>query len=154
MIREISAIRLIEVACCEEDALALVWEIKNIEKIEVKADKVQVNKLNEKKGTYKVRGHFAGIPWHNEFTYDLNEQGFHSYETHPPASGPRIKGGFVVIPTGEKSCTIIHYEQYILPTWGIPLKPLVLLFLQWSMKKELHDLKVLILEHVNKVPLS
>src|SRR5437764_12988984 len=121
MIREISAIRLIEVACCKEDALALVWEIKNIEKIEVKADKVQVNKLNEKKGTYKVRVHFAGIPWHNEFTYDLYEQGFHSYETHPPASGQRIKRGFVIIPTAENSWTIIHYEQYILPTRGIPL---------------------------------
>jgi hypothetical protein len=154
MIRKISAIRLIEVACRKEDALAMVWEIKNIEKTEVKADEVQVFKQNEKRGTYKVHGHFAGIPWRNEFVYDLHEQGFHSFEAHPPASGPRIKGGFVVIPTGEQLCTILHYEQYILPMWGIPLKPLVILFLQWSMKKELRDLKSLILEYVDKASCS
>lgn len=152
MLREISAIRLIEVACHKEDALAMIWEIKNIEKTEVKADEVQVFKQSETRGTYKVRGHFAGTPWHNEFIYELNEQGFHSFEAHPPAAGPRIKGGFVVISTGEQICTILHYEQYILPMWGIPFKPLVRVFLQWSMKKELRDLKALVLDSVNKAP--
>ena len=78
MPRDIAATRLIEVFCRQEDALAVIWEIQNIEKTEVKADAVQVNKQTEHTGTYKVRGHFAGIPWHNEFAYVLHEQGFHS----------------------------------------------------------------------------
>ncbi|TMB85612.1 MAG: hypothetical protein E6J48_00070, partial [Chloroflexi bacterium] len=69
MLRDIAATRLIEVFCRQEDALAVIWEIQNIEKTEVKADAVQVNKQTEHTGTYKVRGHFAGIPWHNEFAY-------------------------------------------------------------------------------------
>src|SRR5712692_11435875 len=124
MLRDIAATRLIEVFCRQRDALAVIWEIQNIEKTEVKADAVQVNKQTEHTGTYKVRGHFAGIPWHNEFAYVLHEQGFHSTEAHPPASGARIQGGFVTVATGEQSCTILHYEQYVLPQWAVPLKPL------------------------------
>lgn len=150
MLRDIAATRLIEVFCRQEDALAVIWEIQNIEKTEVKADAVQVNKQTEHTGTYKVRGHFAGIPWHNEFAYVLHEQGFHSTEAHPPASGARIQGGFVAVATGEQSCTILHYEQYVLPQWAVPLKPLIVWYLQWSMQKELHDLRAIILERAAK----
>lgn len=141
MSRTIAATRLIEVPCRQEDALAVIREIKNIEK-------------TEHTGTYKVRGHFAGIPWHNEFAYTLHEQGFHSVETHPPASGPRIQGGFVAVYTGEQICTILHYEQYILPKWGVPVKPLIEWYLQWSMKKELRDLKTIILARAATTPQS
>lgn len=151
MMKEIAALRLIEVACRQEDALAVIWEIQNIEKTEVKADAVQVIPQSERTGTYRVHGHFAGIPWHNEFAYVLHEQGFHSLEAHPPDSGTRIQGGFVAISTGEQSCTILHYEQYLLPTWAVPVKPLIEGYLQWSMKKELRDLKTLILERTAKV---
>jgi len=150
MMRDISVIRLIEVACRQEDVLPVIWEIQNIEKTEVKADVVQVNKQTERMGTYQVRGHFAGIPWHNEFAYVLHEQGFHSLEAHPPASGSRIQGGFVAVSTGKQNCTILHYEQYVLPKWAIPLKLLIEWYLQWSMKKELHDLKTIILERAAK----
>lgn len=151
MLRNIAATRLIDVACRQENALAVIQDIKNIEKTEVKADAVQVLPQDERTGTYKVRGHFAGIPWHNEFTYVLNEQGFHSSEAHPPASGSRIQGGFVAISTGEQTCTILHYEQYVLPRWGVPLKPLITWYLQWSMKRELRDLQALILQRAARV---
>lgn len=147
MLREIAATRLIEVACPQEDAIAVIREIQNIEKTEVKADAVFVLPQSENTGTYKVRGHFAGIPWHNEFAYTLHPQGFHSLEAHPPASGSRIQGGFVVVPTGEQTCTVLHYEQYKLPRWAIPLKPVIEGYLQWSMKKELSDLKDIIIKH-------
>ena len=154
MSRTIAATRLIEVPCRQEDALAVIREIKNIEKTEVKAEAVEVSKQTENTGTYKVRGHFAGIPWHNEFSYALHEQGFHSVEAHPPASGPRIQGGFVAVCTGEQTCTILHYEQYILPKWGVPVKPLIEWYLQWSMKKELRDLKTIILARAATTPQS
>ena len=146
MLKDIAVTRLIEVPCRQEDALAVIWGIQNIEKTEVKADEVEVIPQSERTGTYKVRGHFAGIPWHNEFAYVLHEQGFHSVEAHPPASGSRIQGGFVAVSTGEQSCTILHYEQYVLPRWAVPLKPLITWYLQWSMNKELHDLQTIILE--------
>ena len=150
MLRNIAAIRLIDIACRQEYALAVIQEIKNIEKTEVKADAVEVFPQNERRGTYKVHGHFAGIPWHNEFSYILNEQGFHSFEAHPPPSGSRISGGFVAIATGEQSCTILHYEQYVLPRWGVPLKPFIVWYLQRSMKKELRDLQAIILQMANR----
>ena len=146
MIREISAVSSIVVSCNKEDALAIIWDIKNIEKTEVKADLVIVNKETERKGTYDVRGHFAGIPWRNTFSYELNDKGFHSLEANPPASGSRISGGFIVEPVGEKACSILHYEQYTLPLWSVPLKPLIIMYLKWSMRKELLDVKDLILK--------
>ena len=36
MLRDIAATRLIEVFCRQEDALAVIWEIQNIEKTEVR----------------------------------------------------------------------------------------------------------------------
>lgn len=150
MIRNVSVVSTIDVACRKEDALALVWNIKNIEKTEVKADHVIVHKETECNGTYDVRGHFAGIPWHNAFTYELNDKGFHSLEAHPPASGTRISGGFIVDETGDNLCTIRHYEEYKLPKWAVPLKPFVVIYLKWSMRKELRALRELILEYASQ----
>ena len=143
--------RLIAIPCRQEVALAVIQEIKNIEKTEVKAEAVEVYQQTESIGTYQVRGRFAGIPWHNEFAYVLHEQGFHSLEAHPPNSGPRIQGGFVAIRTGAQTCTILHYEQYVLPKWAVPVKPLIEWYLQWSMKKELLDLKTIILAQTTTI---
>jgi hypothetical protein len=151
MLRDVSEVSTIMIACRKEDALAAVWEIKNIEKTEVKADVVEVHKESDKTGFYDVRGHFAGIPWHNRFSYELNDKGFHSLETNPPASGPRIQGGFIVDEIGEHACKITHYEQYVLPKWAVPLKPLVQMYLRWSMRKELMDLREMILADADKV---
>ena len=56
----------------------------------------------------------------------------------------------MAVATGEQSCTILHYEQYVLPQWAVPLKPLIVWYLQWSMQKELHDLRAIILERAAK----
>ena len=146
MIRDISAISTIEIPCSKEDALAIIWDIKNIEKSEVKADAVQVQQETDRHGTYTVQGHFAGIPWHGKFTYDLNDKGFHSVENNAPASGPRIQGGFIVESGQKEACKIIHYEHYKLPRWLVPLKPFIEMYLNWSMKKELLAMKDMILE--------
>lgn len=144
MIREISRTSTITIPCRPEEALAAVWDIKNIEYTEVKADAVSVNQETATRGTYDVRGHFAGLPWHNTFAYELNARGFHSEEATPPASGTRISGGFIVEPLGERECKVIHYERYKLPRLLVPLKPLIELYLIWSMRKEMRDLKALI----------
>jgi hypothetical protein len=145
MSQEVAVTELIEVACRQEDALAIIWAIQTIEQTEVKVDAVEVLPQTERTGTYKARGHFAGVPWRNEFAYVLHGQGFHSVEAHPPASGPRVKGGFTVVATGAHSCLILHYEQYVLSGWAVLLKYLIAGYLHWSMSKELRDLRNLIL---------
>jgi hypothetical protein len=145
MPQEVAVTELIEVACPEQDALPVIWAIQTIEQTEVKVDTVQVIPQSEHTGTYKARGRFAGVPWHNEFYYVLHEHGFHSVEAHHPATGPRVKGGFTVVSTGDRSCLILHYEQYVLSGWAVLLKPLIAGYLHWSMAKEMRDLRELIL---------
>ena len=146
MIREVAVISTIDVPCPKEQALRVVWDIKTIEITEVKADAVTVHPGTERKGTYDVQGHFAGVPWQNSFAYELNDKGFHSQDVNPPASGPMVSGGFIVEETGENSCKIIHYEQYVLPWRFLALKPFIILYLKWSMWKELRDMKNLIFQ--------
>ena len=101
----------------------------------------------ESKGTYWVRGHFAGIPWTKTFVYALNDKGFHSLEANPPPGGERISGGFIVEPMGESACQVIHYEDYKLSWWMLPLKPFIVWYLRWSMRQEMRDVRALVLEH-------
>jgi hypothetical protein len=127
----------------KEDAVAAIREIKNIERTEVKADAVVVSPESPSSGTYKVRGRFARVPWRGEFAYSLNDAGFHSRNAGMPAEDATIEGGFVVTPLAD-GCTVIHYEQYVLTPWLVPLKHVLRLYLRWSMARELHDLDRLI----------
>jgi hypothetical protein len=102
-----------EMAYPREAALRAIWEIKNIEVTEVKADAVEVDPETPTKGTYRVRGRFAGVPWRGEFAYELNEGGFHSRTAGVPPNQATVEGGFVVTPIAG-GCTVIHYEQYVL----------------------------------------
>ncbi|MBF6589810.1 MAG: hypothetical protein IVW57_04670 [Ktedonobacterales bacterium] len=144
MNRHLGITKSIALACRHEDALTAVQNIKDIEKTEVKADAVDVHPEDAHHGTYDVRGHFMGIPWRNAFAYQLNEHGFHSLEAHPPVKGNRVSGGFIVGTLADGRRAIYHYEDYVLPRWAIPAKPLLRLYLARSMEKELRDLRQLI----------
>ena len=111
MNRAVTVTEMIEVPCRQEDALAVIWAIENIYKTEVKVATVQKLPQTARTGTYKARGYFAFVPWHNEFFYTLHDHGFHSVEAHPPASGSRIHGGFSVVSTGAQDCIVLHYEH-------------------------------------------
>jgi hypothetical protein len=132
-----------EIAFPREATLKAIWEIKNIELTEVKADAVHVDPETPTKGTYRVRGRFAGVPWHGEFAYELNEGGFHSRTAGVPPDQATVEGGFVVTPIAG-GCTVIHYEQYVLAPWLRPIKPVVWMYLRWSMRRELRDLEALV----------
>ena len=147
MLRMVKEVSTIVISAPQTDALAIVQNIKNIEKSEVKADEVIVHPDTETKGTYWVCGHFAGIPWTHTFAYELNEKGFHSMEATPPPSGTRISGGFIVEALGERECKVIHYEDYKLSWWMLPAKPLIVWYLKWSMRKELRAVRDLVLEY-------
>ena len=145
MLRDVAMTRLIEVPCSQADALAVIWRLQDVLSAEVKVDTIEVQPQTDHAGTYRLRGRFAGMPWRDEFAYVLHAGGFHSTQANPPADGARIQGGFVAIATGEQRCTILHYEQYVLPRWAIVLKPLIAAYLAWSMHKELHDLRSMLI---------
>lgn len=145
MLRQINVVQAIRLPCKQEQVLPIVWDLKNIEYCEVKANDVQVTKESAKTGSYKVHGHFAWVvPWSRTFTYQLHERGFHSKEANFPASSIDIQGGFIVEATNEQECLVIHYEQYNLPGWFVLLKPLIVEYLKWSQWKELRDFKKLV----------
>ncbi len=126
-----------------EATLEAIWEIKNIEMTEVKADAVDVYPETPSSGTYRVWGRFAGVPWRGEFVYELNQSGFHSRTAGVPPEQAKVEGGFVVTPIAG-GCTVIHYEQYVLAPWLRPIKSVVWMYLRWSMRRELRDLEALI----------
>ncbi|MGH3042893.1 MAG: hypothetical protein ACRDNG_14360 [Gaiellaceae bacterium] len=143
MSRRLTVVSAREMALPRRAVLDAIWRIKNIERTEVKADAVDVRPAGPRAGTYKVTGRFAGVPWRNEFAYELNEAGFHSRNANVPPSEATIEGGFIVTPTAD-GCTVIHYEQYVLSPSVVALKPLVRWYLRWSMRRELRDLEALV----------
>jgi hypothetical protein len=143
MRRRITVVSARELPCARQDAVAAIWDIKNIERTEVKADAVVVSPESQDRGTYRVRGRFGGVPWRGEFVYFLNDSGFHSRNAGVPPEKATIEGGFVVTPIAG-GCTVIHYEQYVLARPLVPLKHVIRLYLRWSMSRELRDLERLI----------
>lgn len=143
MTRRITVVCARELPCRRQDAVAAIQDIKNIEHTEVKADEVVVSPDTPTHGTYRVRGRFAGVPWRGQFAYSLNPGGFHSRNAGVPPEQATIEGGFVVTPVAD-GCTVIHYEQYVLAAWLLPLRHAIRLYLRWSMGRELRDLERLI----------
>ncbi len=147
MLKDVVTVTSVYVDCPKEAVMPFIWDIKNIEYCEVKANNVQVRKESERTGTYTVRGYFMRfIPWQRTFRYTLHERGFHSTEAAQPPSSVDIQGGFYVEATGENRCLIIHYEQYTLSSFYQLLKPIIFSYLKWSQWKEMRDLKALILQ--------
>ncbi len=127
-------------------ARAAVQEIQNIERTEVKADSVWVTKESPTIGSYRVQGHFAGVPWKGEFFYELHEKGFHSKNAPKPGKGSTISGGFVVEEISDDECLVVHYEQYRLPWYYRPLRGGIVAYLRYSMRRELRDLERILVE--------
>ncbi len=139
MIKQISITGRVPIDLPAENALAVLWDIKTLELYEPKVSSVQVQPAMGKKGTYSTTGRFAGIAWEGEFSYELNNYGFHSEMITGPM-GIKVDGGFIIKSEGSERCLITHYETYHFPRVFIPLVPLIRIYLYWAMKKELRDL--------------
>jgi len=144
--RHLTATAAIVLPCPPEQALPAIWDIQNIERCEVKADRVDVHPTDAHAGSYDVRGRFAGVPWRGRFEYELDARGFHSRTADVPRNEATVEGGFVLTPLGEDQSTVIHYEQYVLVPWLAPLSGLVRAYLRWSMHRELRTLRTLIVD--------
>jgi hypothetical protein len=143
-LRESSAERTVVVDRPVEDVLPHLWEIKNVEYCERKADEVTVTPEEPWTGRYVIRGRIFGVlPWTEEFRYLLHETGFHSEDTRHCPGALRINGGFTAEPHGSGS-RIWHYERYLLPWPLAPLKPLVTAYVRWTQRREMRDLISLI----------
>ena len=145
MRRRVTVVEALELPCPPSVVLPAVWDLKNVERCEVKADAVVVHPRTPQEGSYDVRGHFAGVPWRGRFEYQLHPAGFHSRDADVPPERATVEGGFVVTPLGADQCTVIHYEQYVLAPWVAPLALLVRTYLHRSMRRELRDLRRLVL---------
>lgn len=55
-----------------------------------------------------------------------------------------MHGGFTVEPHGT-GCRVWHYERYLLPSLVAPLKPVVTAYVRWTQRREMRDLRRLIL---------
>ena len=146
MRRHVTATSAIVLPCPPEHALPAIWDIRNIERCEVKADRVDVHPTDARAGSYDVRGRFAGVRWSGRFEYELDDRGFHSRTADVPRNEATVEGGFVLTPLGEDHSTVLHYEQYVLAPWLAPLSGLVRAYLRWSMRRELRTLRALITE--------
>jgi hypothetical protein len=146
MRRRITVVEALELPFPPAVVLPAVWDLKNVEHCEVKADTVVVHPRTAQDGSYDVRGHFAGVPWRGRFEYELHPAGFHSRTADVPPERATVEGGFVVTPLGADHCTVIHYEQYVLAPWLAPASLLVKAYLHRSMRRELRDLRRLVLD--------
>src|SRR5262249_29121762 len=90
-----------------------------------------------------VRGQFAGVPWRGHLAYVLHDGGFHSRNVGVPPEEATIEGGFIVTPLAG-GCTVIHYEQYVLARWLVPLRSAIRAYLRGGMSREVRDLERLI----------
>lgn len=143
-LREASAERTVLLNRPAEDVLPHIWEIKNVEHCERKADEVTVTPEQPWTGRYVIRGRIFGVlPWRDEFRYVLHEAGFHSEDTGHCFGGLRINGGFTVEPR-PGGCRIWHYERYLLPWPVTPLKPLISAYVRWTQRREMSDLAALV----------
>lgn len=93
-LREASAERAVVLGCPPAQALPHVWDIKNVERCERKADRVTVVPEIAKTGRYVIDGRVFGVmPWDGQFRYVLHEAGFHSEDAMPRRGGLRVSGG-------------------------------------------------------------
>lgn len=133
-----------------EQALAVLWEVKNLSLYEPKVDAMRVEPETPERGIYAIQGRFAGVPWRGIFSYVLNPRGFHSELLNGPLN-VRMNGGFVVTSKRSEQCLITHYERYQFSSWLALLAPLIRLYLTWAVKKELRGLAGII---CGKAPLD
>lgn len=145
MINKVTVTDSVQLEVPAEQALAVLWEVKNLSLYEPKVDAMQVEPETRERGTYAIKGRFAGFPWRGIFSYALNPRGFHSELLKGPPS-VRMNGGFVVTSGRSGQCRITHYERYQFLSWLAPLAPLIRLYLTWAIKQELRGLARIIAE--------
>ena len=137
MFRHVNVVGTIAIDAPKSEVVDILRDIKRIPDFDLKADRVDVRPQTETTGLYRVWGRFAGVSWSRDFQYFLNDDGFYLKEVRPEGEEVAVQGGFIVQATGEGHCTVIHYEQYFFAPYFVPIRPLIVAYLNWSIRKEL-----------------
>ncbi len=146
MFRHVNVVGAITIPVPKKELVTLLWDIQRIPDFDLKADRVEVRPQTETTGFYRVWGRFAGISWSRDFEYFLNSDGFYLREKDFSGPEPAIHGGFMVQEVGPDESTLIHYEQYWFARRLVPLRPFLVAYLNWSVRKELKRIRVAALE--------
>ena len=141
MFRHVNIVGTISIPVPKKELVEMLWDIERIPDFDLKADKVKVRPVDEKTGFYEVWGRFAGIPWNRGFQYFLNADGFYLREAPHSGPEPAIHGGFMVQEIGPNESHVIHYELYWFARRLVPLRPLLVAYLNWSVREELKKIK-------------
>ena len=124
-------------------AVSVVQHLASLPVWERKARRMTVKPAGPRHGNYTAAGRVAGvIPWGATFEYELTDTGFHSWMP-APRRGFQIAGGFHVIDDAPGSCTVLHYEQYHLPSALRPIAFAWRLYVTRSMNTELERIALL-----------
>lgn len=151
MFRHVNIVGAITIPLPKKDLVELLWNIKRIPEFDLKADRVDVRPETKTTGSYLVHGRFAGIPWSRNFLYFLNDDGFYLREAHPSGPEPAVQGGFMVQALGPNESTVIHYELYWFARRLVPLRPLIVAYLNWSVRVELKKIqRAALQEHASR----
>lgn len=140
---EVSVIRQRRLDTPASRAVSVVQHLASLPVWERKARRMTVQPAGSRTGTYTAAGRIAGlVPWRAAFEYELTDAGFHSWM--PGARhGVQVAGGFHVSTDTPGSCTVVHYEQYHLPSALRPIAVAWRLYVTRSMNTELERITLL-----------
>lgn len=125
-----------------EAVLTYIHNIENLVQYEPKLWKVKLQKeSNSKKelGFYQSTGVFGFVPFRDQFSYTINENGFHS-QMETGLLKKHMNGGFTLTKKNKNQCIVLHYENYELCGWQKLFSPYLKRYLKRSMEKELNTL--------------
>ncbi|MDF1795686.1 MAG: SRPBCC family protein [Coxiellaceae bacterium] len=122
--------------------LAYIQNLANIGDYEPKLSHVT---LQTESMTYDAKGQFMGLGWQGRFAYELRPNGFHSWMIDGPLD--HMQGGFAVRALDGSHSQLMHYEEYDLPWWLFVCVPVVKLYLNFSLQKELNTIKEKLCSH-------
>jgi hypothetical protein len=124
-------------------AVSVVRHLASLPVWERKARRVTVKPAGPRSGSYTASGRIAGlVTWHATFEYELTEAGFHSWMP-TLRRGVQVADGFHVINDAPGSCTVVHYEQYHLPSASRSIAFAWRLYVTRSMNAELERIALL-----------
>ena len=141
----VSAVRDVVLPHSSHEVLAVIRDIELLEPLERKARSVEVHRVDETHGWYRIVGKLFRVrTWEGDFSYEQHPSGWHSEDLEPRTDGWRISGGFLVSRIDDASCRVTHYEDYSLPERLRHWRPLLAFYMRRSQIGEMRDLTVLV----------
>ena len=141
MPRWLTVVEALEVPCPPAEMLPAIWDIQNVQHVERKADTVAVHPDGNGAAPTTSRATSPACRGRGALTTSSTRPAFTAVTPTSPATRPPSRAASSSRPSAPSTCTVIHYEQYVLSPWLAPIAPLVQRYLRRSMRRELRDLR-------------